>query len=281
MRQSFYLGLSQAGFHRVHYTDWGDPEVGQTTICVHGLTRNARDFDVLAERLSATRRVLCPDVVGRGRSAWLPTAALYGYPQYLADMAVLLARSGAASVDWVGTSMGGLIGMMLAALPETPIRRLVLNDVGPFVPAVALQRLATYVGQDPRFDTLAGLESYLRDVHAPFGRLTDGQWRLMATHGFRKLDDGQLALAYDPAIGEAFRAAPIDDVDLWPVYDRVRCPVLVLRGETSDLLLPDIARQMAERGPKATVVEVPGCGHAPALMDDGQVTAVTSFLDAP
>ncbi|MCB9957631.1 MAG: alpha/beta hydrolase [Rhodospirillaceae bacterium] len=280
MFESYCLCLGTAGFHRMFYTDRGDPESDLVTVCVHGLTRNSRDFDMVAERLAQSRRVVCPDVVGRGRSDWLPDASLYTYPQYMADMGTLMARTFAEAVDWVGTSMGGLIGMMLASLPKSPIRRLVLNDVGPFVPAAALQRIAGYVGKDPHFKGLAELEAYLREVHAPFGKLSDAQWRIMATHGFRKLEDGSLGLAYDPAIGEVFKTTPIEDVDLWAIYDRITCPVLVLRGATSDLLSEDTARQMAERGPRATVVEVPNCGHAPMLMADDQVAAVAGFLEA-
>ena len=284
MRDDFCLCLGPGGFHRMHVSVHG-PAVAEAVfrhpaICVHGLTRNGRDFDSLAGHLAQTRRVFCPDVVGRGRSDWLTAADLYGHAQYVADMGALIARIGVSTLDWVGTSMGGLIGMTLAALPNTPIRRLVLNDVGPAVAAEALARIGTYVGEDPTFEGLAGVEAYLRRVHAPFGRLSDGQWRMMATHSFRKRADGSLGLAYDPAIGAAFRAGPIVDVDLWAVYDQVRCPVLVLRGAESDLLSRETAAQMAERGPRATVVEVPDCGHAPALLSEDQIGAVAGFLDA-
>jgi pimeloyl-ACP methyl ester carboxylesterase len=243
------------------------------------LTRNGRDFDVLARALAVDARVVCPDVAGRGRSTWLAAAADYRYPQYMADMTSLIARLDVAEVDWIGTSMGGLIGMMLAAQPDTPIRRLIINDIGPFLPKAALERIAGYVGLDPRFEDLPALEAYLRQVHAPFGPITDDQWRHLAQHSARRLDGGGFGLAYDPRIGDAFRSdKQLEDVDMWSVWDAVRCPVLVLRGAESDLLLADTAREMATRGPRARVVKIAGVGHAPALMTDDQIALVRDWL---
>lgn len=280
MSERSVLALSAAGFHRMAYTQWGRDDAGRTVVCAHGLTRNGRDFDVLALALAEGRRVVCPDVVGRGRSDWLARPDLYGYPQYLADMTVLLARLDvdAQGVDWVGTSMGGLIGLFLAAQPKSPIRRLVVNDVGPFVPKAALERIGGYVGKDPVFEDIAALESYLRFVLMGFGSLGDAQWRHLAEHSARSRPDGRYGLAYDPAIGGAFQGE-LTDVDLWPLWDAVRCPVLVLRGGESDLLLPETAAEMTTRGPKARVVEFPHVGHAPALMDEGQIAVVKRFLD--
>ncbi|NNG03648.1 MAG: alpha/beta hydrolase [Inquilinus sp.] len=283
MERYQFLGLSQAGFHKVSYTSFQGTGAGAgslpTLICAHGLTRNGRDFDTLAEALKGDRQVVCPDIVGRGKSDWLPDPALYGYPQYLADMTALIARLDVPAVDWVGTSMGALIGMMLAAQPQSPIRRLVMNDAGPLIPAAALQRIADYVGADPTFLAPDALEIYLRHIHAPFGSLTDQQWAHLTEHSARRRDDGMIGLAYDAGIGQAF-AGEITDVDLWPVWDRVNCPVLVLRGAESDLLTPEIAGQMQTRGPKTLVVEMPGCGHAPALMADDQIAVVREWLDA-
>lgn len=279
MQERSFLGLSPAGFHRVAYTDWGN-EVDPMAICVHGLTRNGRDFDHLARALAGKHRVVCPDMVGRGRSAWLPNGALYTYPQYLADMTVLIGGVAREAIDWIGTSMGGLIGMMLAAQEGTPIRRLVINDVGPFVPKAALERLAAYVGEDPSFDGIDQLEAYLRKVAAPFGPLTDAEWRHLATYSARPDAGNRLRLAYDPRIGDALRGQPIQDVDLWPLWDRVRCPVLVLRGAASDLLLGETAAEMSRRHPRTTVVEIPECGHAPALMDPAQIAVIQNWLDA-
>ena len=185
--------LGPHGFHRVLYREWGEPGNPRVVVCVHGLTRNSRDFDRLAAHLSRHFRVICPDIAGRGESPWLPHAADYGYPLYLSDMAALIARIGVETVDWVGTSMGGLIGMFLAAQPGSPIRRLVMNDVGPLVPKAALERLAGYVGTDPMFDGIADLEQYLRRTCAPFGPLTDAQWHHLALHSVRHRPDGRLA----------------------------------------------------------------------------------------
>ena len=275
-----FQGLSPAGFHRNIYWEWAGPAVDSPVlVAVHGLTRNGRDFDAIAQALSEDFRVLCPDVVGRGKSDRLPGGALYSYPQYLADSAALLARTGAVSVDWLGTSMGGLIGMMLAAQPGTPIRRLILNDVGPLVPKAALERIGSYVGLDPHFDSVAAVEAYLRRVHAPFGPLSDAQWAHLASHSARAVP-GQsgFGLAYDPAIAAAFQVGPIADVDLWPLWDRIGCPVLILRGATSDLLLPETAAEMVRRKSDATLAVIPDCGHAPALMDHAQIALVRDWL---
>ena len=278
MSERSFLGLSAAGFHTVAYTQWGRDDAPRTVVCVHGLTRNGRDFDALALNLVDRYRVACPDVVGRGKSGRIANPALYGYPQYCADMAALIARLGVEQVDWVGTSMGGLIGMMLAAQPNSPIRRLVINDVGPFISKVGLQRIADYVGKDPVFEDIAAVESYLRFVLMGFGRLPDEAWRHMAEHSARQRPDGRYGLAYDPAIAEAFKAQPMGDVDLWAFWDRIQCPVLVLRGETSDILLPETAEEMTGRGPGARVVEFANAGHAPALMTDDQLAVVRNFL---
>ncbi|HTS52871.1 MAG TPA: alpha/beta hydrolase [Burkholderiales bacterium] len=272
--------LGPRGFHRTAYYEWGDAANPRVVVCVHGLTRNGRDFDDLAQALAPRFRVLCPDVAGRGSSEWLSHKPDYGYPLYLSDMAALIARTGAERVDWVGTSMGGLIGMMLTGLPGNPIRRLLLNDVGPFIPKAALERLAAYVGKAPRFATLDALGLYLRTVMAPFGRLTDQQWRHLTEHSSRRYDDGTFGVCYDPAIGDAF-AGELRDVVLWPVWDAISCPTLVLRGKESDLLLRATAEEMTRRGPKARLVEFDHVGHAPALMAEDQIAVVREFLEGP
>lgn len=275
-----FLGLSPAGFHRNAYWEWSSNTQSPCLITMHGLTRNGRDFDEVAKNLSSRFRVICPDVVGRGKSDWLADGALYGYPQYMADATALIAGVGGGPVDWLGTSMGGLVGMMLAAQPLTPIRRLILNDVGAFVPKASLERIGAYVGQDPHFAGLSELEAYLRRVHASFGNLPDADWAHMARHSARWRPGGGYGLAYDPAIALAFRIGSVADVDLWSIWDRVTCPVLILRGGTSDLLLAEIAAEMVRRKPGTALIEFPECGHAPALMNAEQIAAIADWLTA-
>ncbi|WP_341645158.1 alpha/beta fold hydrolase [Thauera sp. SDU_THAU2] len=269
------------GLHRMAYTEWGDADNPRVLICVHGLTRNGRDFDDLAQALADDFRVVCPDVVGRGRSDWLGVKEDYGFPLYVSDMIALIARLNAEQVDWVGTSMGGIIGMLIASLPHSPIRRLVLNDVGPVITAVSLQRIGPYVGTAPRFATMEEADAYLRKVNAPFGPLTDEQWRHLANYSVRPVGgpDGGFVMIYDPAIGEVFRATPAtEDIDMWPVYERIGCPTLALRGAESDLLERSTLEAMAQRGPCAKLIEFEGVGHAPMLMDPEQIRVVGDFL---
>lgn len=277
MKTESYMGLGPSGFHRLVYAEWGAATAPRTLICVHGLTRNGRDFDRLAAALSERYRVICPDVAGRGRSDWLP-AAEYTYPQYLADMTVLIARLGAGDVDWLGTSMGGLIGMQLAAAAQSPVRRLILNDIGPFIPKAALARIADYVGKDPHFASLDELEAYLRKIHAPFGPMTDQDWRHLALQGYRRRENGGFALAYDPGIAAGFVAGVKQDVDLWAIWDKIACPVLVLRGANSDVLTASTAKEMQKRGPKAKVIDCAGAGHAPGLVTEDQIAAIRDWL---
>ena len=276
--ERFVKGLSPSGFHRLRYFEWGARDA-DVAICVHGLTRNAHDFDRLADRLADRYRVVAVDVVGRGGSDWLTDPAHYTYAQYQDDMNALLARLDVERVHWIGTSMGGLIGMFLAGLPGTPIASLLLNDVGPFIPEAALQRIADYL-LDARFSSLQELEHHLRTVLAPFGPLRDEDWAHLVRHGHRVLPDGSLALAYDPAIAENVKKE-IADVNLWPSWDRVSCRTLVFRGAESDLLSAETAVEMNRRGPRARVVTFPGVGHAPALMADDQIEIVAGWLASP
>ena len=268
------------GLHHLRYTEWGDPANPRVLVCVHGLTRNGRDFDALAASLSAHYRVVCPDVVGRGRSDWLPDPAAYGFPQYVADMMVLLARLDVDQVHWLGTSMGGLIGMVIASQKKTPITRLLLNDVGPVITAESLQRIGDYVGKAPRFDSYGQAEAYIRQVSAPFGSLTDAQWRSLTESSIRQGDDGKWAMVYDPAIGEPFRQAYLVNqaFDLWPIYEGIRCPTMVVRGAQSDLLTTETHAEMGLRGPKAQLVEIPGVGHAPMFLDEAQISVARAFF---
>jgi pimeloyl-ACP methyl ester carboxylesterase len=262
------------------YADWGPPGPARTVVCVHGLTRNGRDFDHLARVLAADRRVICPDVVGRGLSDPLTNPEDYALPTYIGHMAQLLQKLGLAEVDWVGTSMGGLIGMGLAAMPESPIRRLVLNDVGPFLPKAALEYINSYLGLDLRFSSLEALEAHLREIHAGFGPLTDAEWRHLAEHSAARREDGRFGLNYDQRLSRPMTTGPIENIELWPVWDQIRCPVLVLRGTESDLLLAETAAEMTRRGPHAEVIEIDGTGHAPALMAKDQIEIVRTWLGA-
>jgi pimeloyl-ACP methyl ester carboxylesterase len=276
MKSRELLSLGLGGFHKIAYTEWGDAGAKDVLVCVHGLTRNGRDFDPLAKALSATRRVICPDVVGRGASGRLTDKAQYSYPQYCADMAAVIARIGVAELDWLGTSMGGLIGMMMAGRPNTPIRRLILNDVGPFIPRKALERIGTYVGKDPLFPDHAAAIAYFRDVMSTWGRLEDEDYDRVVEHGVVPAEGG-FRLRYDPSIAAPFRG-PLAEVDLWSFWDAIRCPVLVIRGAESDLLPADTAEKMKTRGPGATVVSLPGIGHAPALMNAEQIGIIRDWL---
>jgi pimeloyl-ACP methyl ester carboxylesterase len=278
-RQRFVRCASPRGLHRVAYLEWGDPKNERVLICAHGLTRCARDFDALAAALGEHYRVVCPDVAGRGDSEWLSDPMLYQLPQYVSDMVTLIARLDVENVHWLGTSMGGLIGMALAGLPNTPVHKLVINDAGPVITKVSLERIATYVGMAPVFPDIATAEKYIRAVSATFGPHTDAEWRFLTEVVLRKNPDGSLRMHYDPKLAEPFRALmPEKDLELWPLWDAIRCPTLVLRGAQSDLLTRDTCDKMTQRGPKAKVVEIPGVGHAPTLMHEDQIRIVREFL---
>ncbi|HYY62068.1 MAG TPA: alpha/beta hydrolase, partial [Burkholderiales bacterium] len=259
---------SSKGLHRIAYLEWGDPRNRDVLVCVHGLLRSARDFEPLARELSSHFRIACPDLAGRGDSDRLPDPALYVVAQYLADMVTLIARLDTESVNWLGTSLGGLVGMALAAQAGTPVKKLVLNDVGPVIPHAALERIAAYAGNAPAFASFDEAEQYLRKIAAPFGPHSEAQWRFLTENWVRREADGTWRPHYDPRIGDTFRAnLPEKDMEFWQPYDAVRCPTLVIRGAQSDLLLRSTAAQMRERGPKAKVVEIPGVGHAPTLLN--------------
>ena len=269
--------LSPHGFHRIVYYEWGEPANPQVVICVHGVGRNGRDFDVVAEALAPTHRVIAVDMPGRGNSDWLSDPNDYVFPTYMTTLTALIARSGVDTVDWIGTSMGGLLGIVMAAQPKTPIQRLVVNDVGPHIEPAALARIGSYFGSDPTFASYPEIEDYIREISAPFGPLTDRQWEYLTRTNVRQRADGRWGIAYDPGIAIPFRNAPAPP-DLWPVWDAIACPVLVLRGAQSDLLSPAVAEQMAARGPKPRVIEFPGIGHAPMLLEPDQWRPIVDFL---
>ncbi|AOB31770.1 alpha/beta hydrolase [Bordetella sp. H567] len=305
-RLDFVTCASPAGMHRVAYWEWGDPGNDKVLLCVHGLTRTGRDFDTLARRLSGEYRVVCPDVVGRGASDWLLNPAFYTVPQYVGDMVTLIARLQPKTLHWVGTSMGGLIGMVLAgsaalsvrmrvarqihagsglAGPGLHVDRIVLNDVGPRLATDALARIGQYVGEGQAFDSFDEAVAYLRQVSAAFGPHTDEQWRELARHVFLQRGD-RWVKHYDLGLATPFAAH--DDAAmaageqlLWHSYEAIDSPILIMRGRDSDLLTADTAAEMVRRNPRARMVEVPGVGHAPTLMDDAQIEPVAAFLREP
>ena len=276
MRHGFYGGLSTAGFHRIHYTEWGDASNPRVLICAHGLTRCGRDFDTLARTLQGDYRVICPDVAGRGESEWLANKADYNYAQYMNDMTALLARTGAQTVHWLGTSMGGIIGMLLASHADTPITRMVVNDVGAFIPKASLERISMYLGVSPRFADFDSVVMAVRAV-SPFGEMSDETWRALTAPLVKQLADGSWQFRYDPGIGDAFKIGAIQDVDLSPVWEKVACPVLITRGVDSDLLLKSTYQSMCR---KAGVrgIEFAHVGHAPMFQEASQIDAVREFL---
>jgi pimeloyl-ACP methyl ester carboxylesterase len=271
--------------HRMAYWEWGDPANPRVLICVHGLSRQGRDFDTLARALSDSYRVVCPDVVGRGRSDRLANPMNYQVAQYVADMVTLLARLNAGTVDWVGTSMGGLIGLGVAALQGSPLRRLVLNDVGPTIEPAALTRIGAYLGQPAHWRTLEEAADALRAISLGFGPHTREQWLALTAPQLVPDGDG-FKPHVDPAIAVPFRAvtpeiAQAGEALLWQAYDGLTLPTLLLRGADSDLLSPATAKAMTERGPRARLVEFAGVGHAPMLVQSDQVQAVREFLLGP
>ncbi|MGI8895151.1 MAG: alpha/beta fold hydrolase [Casimicrobiaceae bacterium] len=276
-RTRHLAGLSAHGFHRIAYREWGDADNPRVTICVHGLARNGRDFDALAQALMPTHRVLAVDMPGRGESEWLLDAGDYAFPTYLTTLTALIARSGAQQVDFVGTSMGGLLGIVLAAQPGSPVSRLIVNDVGPTIDPAGLQRIGSYVGLNPVFETYGEIETYVRTISAPFGALTDAQWTHLTRSNVRQRADGRWVLAYDPKIAVPLGRAS-SPTDLWPLWDAIQCPTLVLRGAQSDLFSHATAQAMAARGPRPRVVEFAGVGHAPMLQSHEQIQPVVEFL---
>jgi pimeloyl-ACP methyl ester carboxylesterase len=277
--RSFQLTCqSSAGAHRLNVTEWGETNNPNVLICVHGLTRCGRDFDSLARAMSDKYRVLCPDIVGRGESDWLNNKSDYNYPQYVSDMVRLIAKSGVKSVHWVGTSMGGIIGMLLAAQPHSPISRFVINDVGTLIPKASLERIAKFMDAkaSPVFATLEQAIATVRAI-SPFGPLTDQQWRNTTIPLLKPTDDGKWQFRYDPAIALPLKGQPIQDVDLSPFWNEIQCPVLITRGVNSDLLLKSTYDAMCTKQ-NVRGIEFADTGHAPMFQDDTTIAPVRSFL---
>lgn len=276
-----WRAIGPAGWHALHATDWGSRRSERVIVCAHGYSGNGRDFDEIARTLSREARVICPDIAGRGESAWLPSPLAYHFPQFLGDLRTLLAQLGVPRVEWVGTSMGGLLGMMLAAEPNAPISRLVLNDVGAFVPGDALARIARNLAAPPHFESLAALAGHLKRTHADWGPITDAQWAHLARHHARRIPEGY-ALHYDPRIARIAHPPPFaPGLSLWSTWYRVRCPVMVIRGRTSPILPAAVLEAMLAVKPGTRFVEIADAGHAPSLMAAEQIAIVREFLAEP
>jgi len=269
--------------HRLACWQWGNPYAARTLVCVHGLTRNGRDFDILAQALAGDYRVLCPDMAGRGESQWLKNPAGYSYPAYVADIVALLKSLNMTQVDWVGTSMGGIIGMMMASAWPGLIRTLVLNDIGCLVSAVGLKRIMSYAGSKTRYATRAEAEVALRERCMTFGIKTEDQWQQFFAHSFMNNPDGTISVACDPMIAANLpKQEDVKDVNLWALWGAVApVPVLLIRGAESDILTRETALQMKAKHFDLTLEEIPGAGHAPALMDASQVTMIAQWLKKP
>jgi pimeloyl-ACP methyl ester carboxylesterase len=279
--------FSMSGLHQMAYKEWGEQDNPNVLVCVHGVTRVSDDFDNLAQSLCKDYRVVCPDVVGRGRSGSLVNPQLYRLPQYVSDMVTLLARVLAngerQTVDWFGTSMGGLIGMGLASLPDSPVSKLVLNDIGPTLDSVAIQRIGDYIAQEVRFPTFKAGAEFVKMVSTTFGEHTDAEWHKLAADVLRQDKDGSWVRHYDMGLALPFQSvtpesAKADEAMLWAAYDAIRCPTLLVRGEDSDLLSRETAQAMTQRGPKAKLVEIPNVGHAPTFLHDDQIAIAKDFL---
>ncbi|AOY93648.1 alpha/beta hydrolase [Cupriavidus sp. USMAA2-4] len=285
-RLGFVQCLSPSGLHRMAYHEWGDAANPRVLVCVHGLTRTGRDFDALARALCGDYRVVCPDVAGRGRSDWLADPHGYVLPQYVADMVTLIARLNVEQVDWFGTSMGGLIGMALAGLPKSPVRKLLLNDVGPRVAPSAIERIGAYLGLPVRFKTFEEGLAYLQTISASFGRHTPEQWRELNGAILKPLQGAQgleWGLHYDPSLAVPFRETTPEMVQageaaLWRAFEAIQAPLLVVRGAQSDLLLRDTVAEMEARGRQVSAVEVPDVGHAPTFIDPAQIALARAFF---
>lgn len=277
--------LDSRGLHRMAYWEWGDAANPRVLVCAHGLSRQGRDFDTFAQTMTDHYRIVCPDVVGRGQSDWLIDPMGYTIPHYVADMVTLLARLQAETLHWVGTSMGGLIGLGLAALRDSPVRKLVLNDVGPTIQADALARIGAYLGAPMHWSTLDEAADYLWSISQSFGPRTREQW-LALTRPQLKPDGDGFKPHYDPAIAVPFRGITPEiaagaEALAWAAYDSLRCPTLLVRGADSDLLSHATAQAMTQRGPKARLIEFTGVGHAPMLTAPDQIAAVRRFLLEP
>lgn len=279
VEDKYVLGLSDEGFHRLAYREWcKDPNL-PTVVCVHGLTRLSHDFNILAGTLSENYRVICPDMPGRGQSSWFKKMRNYNYIQYCADINTLLARLNVSEVHYVGTSLGGMIGMTLAAMPRSPIKSLTINDAGPEPKLLEMRRLGRYVGKAPTFENKEEAQEYVEQIYGGFGDLTKEQWAYITEYSCRTVEDG-FQMHYDPKIGEAFRASySYYGYNLWTYWDQIECPTLTLRGELSNFLDESTVKRMQARAQNNKLVEIASAAHAPALQSEKEVKIIKDFID--
>ena len=274
----FFDSLNPRGFHKIHYLEWGERDNPKVIVCVHGLSRNARDFDFLASKLSEDYRVISVDMPGRGRSHNFTEAKFYNFTQYITDLVAMISRLNIESLDWIGTSMGGLLGMIIASQNNTPIKRLILNDIGPFVSAESMVRIRNYIGICPNLRSFEQAQKYISQILKPFGNLSDEMWHHLTLHGTTQLVDGSYVLSYDPKIASAFAESP-KDIDLWNFWNNIHCPILLLRGEKSEILTREIVSQMQNSNKSMIFTEFLDTGHAPSLMEDNQIMTIKHWLD--
>lgn len=280
-RTHYVQCASPSGFHKMAYHEWGDPNNPRVLICMHGLTRRGSDFTVLAKAMRDRYRVICPDIVGRGDSDWLKNPMLYGIPQYVNDMNALLAQLGLQEVDWFGTSMGGLIGIFMASQKNSPIKKMILNDVGPRIEPTALKRLNDYVGKPLRFNSKKEGLIYLNRICEPFGTFSPEQWKDYNGPHLKK-DGDQWIVHYDPDIVKPFAAvnkmtSMMGEMMTWKAYDAIKAEMLIVRGADSDLISAKTVSEMCRRNPKAKSTEILGVGHAPAFITPEQVSLAREF----
>jgi pimeloyl-ACP methyl ester carboxylesterase len=278
-KTEFVTSTNSDSFHQLAYQDWGDTSSTETVFCLHGLTRNSHDFDPLARRLAKSRRVICPDTVGRGDSDWLSNPDDYHINQYNHDFTVLATKIACTKFDIIGSSLGGLMGMMLAGLKNSPVRRLIINDIAPEIPHGAKARVGSYLHVDPRFSNLEEVEAYLRQTLKPFKPMSESDWVHIATHSSRKTN-ADYRLAFDPDISINYvRYWSWKAFNLWNYWANITCPVLILRGKESDFLTESLLRKMLTILPKAKVIEFAGVGHMPSLKSQEQIDLILKWLD--
>lgn len=278
MKTKHVLSSNQFGQHRIVYQDWGDEDNPKVLLCVHGLTRNSRDFDYLAKHLSADYRIIAPDIVGRGQSDWLSDPSHYTLEQYIKDMCILIQELKVEQIDWLGTSLGGLIGMAIAARPGSPVKRLILNDIGPVIKKEAIAFLATNLEQTPHFASLIELQTFLKQAYSAMGELDQNFWEHMATYDHRITPEGRITRNFDPKITKSVGSLTSSDLALWDLWEALTCPILVLHGELSLILTAPMCEEMLARNSHASIVTLPGVGHTPSLMTEGQIQLVKDWL---